>query len=428
VLELSASDSGLEHAILRCDCYEYPIVAGIPVLRQISPVSSTQNEAVDALRRGDPAAATAWLSEAGAAPGVAGQRRRTGWRSAARQWADRLQGTGAPNARDFTAFERALRDSRPGPYADYLFHRFANPSFLAAIPALVVFGDHCGRSGRGRVLELLSGIGHSGSIMSTLCSRIDLLITDVDFVNLTIAHQFLAPGVPSICLDAELPLPFRDNVFDGVYCLDGLHYVKSKVGLLSEVNRVVGAGGAWLFAHMHNASGINVSPGTPLDAHGYAVRFEFGEQRLLPEREVLAQFERDGALNLDEQQDEAAVTSSNALTLFGTRDETLWRRHHRLDDALARHPELLTLNPLYVVETVADGLVATVKWPSKALQAECNANGLALPEAVHLSAELVAEIAIAKRTGSLSNRVRELIRSFVLVCLPECYPRNIDLS
>ena len=86
-------------------------------------------------------------------------------------------------------------------------------------------------------------------------------MTDIDFVNLTIARRFLAPEIPAICLDAELPLPFVSNTFDGLYCLDGLHYVRSKMALLSEVDRVVSdEDGAWLFAHMHNAAAKTSTP------------------------------------------------------------------------------------------------------------------------------------------------------------------------
>jgi len=429
VAEVAACESGIEHGVLRCDCYEYPIVRGIPVLRRIGPAWSCENQAVDRLRGNDPVGAHEWLLGAGRAPGLPGPtpRQRTLVRGTAQRWLNRARRMilAAPDTgeRDQDDFRAALVKGRPKPYADYLYHRFANPSILAAIPALAILGDHCRRSGRQRLLELLCGIGHLSAAADVVCPSAEIVMTDVDYTNLAIARRFVTPGTVAICLDAEMPLPFGDDAFDGLYCLDGLHYVGSKTRLLGEVDRVVTGDGAWVFAHMHNADGTNRAAGIPLSARGYASRFAFAEHRLVPERGLLDQVRRDGFVDLTAPPDPAAVKACNALILFGARDGSLWRRHERFDEALARRPDRLWFNPLYVLERTAGGVVATARWPSEELRAECTADGPLLPESIDLSDRLVDEIAAAGRHVSPSDELRELVRSFVLVSLPEHYPR-----
>jgi hypothetical protein len=156
---------------------------------------------------------------------------------------------------------------------------------------------------------------------------------------------------------------------------------------------------------------------------GYAARFSFGQQRLMSEHEILHQFQTSASLDLTERSDVRSLVSSHALTLVGGRTESLWRKHAGLDDALCRRPDLLGFNPLYRAERVSDGLMLRSAWPSESLCRECVGEIHILPEAVHVRQHVLDDIIEARASGSLSDDVRKLLRSFVLVSLPECYPR-----
>jgi hypothetical protein len=145
----------------------------------------------------------------------------------------------------------------------------------------------------------------------------------------------------------------------------------------------------------------------------------------MPECEVLHQFQTSGCLDLKAQSDVRSLVSSQVLTLVGARAETLWEKHTGLDDAMCRRPDLLGFNPLYHVEEVSDGLMLRSVWPSESLRQECIGKMPVLPEAVHVPQGLVNEIVELRTTGTLSDDVRKLLRSFVLVILPECYPRRV---
>lgn len=429
-LDLSGTAEGLGDGLLACDCYEYPVVQGIAVLRQISPVASMRNIAVEHLRAGDVEGALHWLLDMGSAQGVLDPvlvaRRFDSFPFVRRL--RRLVGGDAPagmaRITRLESFAQVLYASRPAGYADYLYHRFANPSLLGAIAPLLVLGEACRRSPRARLLDILCGTGHSSSTVAALCPGVDVIMADFDFVNLYIARRFLVPSATALCVDAELPLPFTDGSVDAVFCMDGLHYVRSKMALLGEVDRVVSADGAWLFAHMHNAACENVNPGTPLNAPGYRKRFAFGEQRLIAEAEIIRQFGVDGALDLSTQAGEEALSGAPALTLFGARDGRLWECHAGLDLAVLAQLRRLAFNPLYRVERADGGLVGTAAWPSLSLRRECSGTSQTFPDVVRVDAQTLAQLATAQAGTPPFERLRALVRSFTLVSLPECYPRS----
>jgi hypothetical protein len=152
----------------------------------------------------------------------------------------------------------------------------------------------------------------------------------------------------------------------------------------------------------------------------------FGQQRLLSETEILRQFQTGGFLDLTEQPTLDTISSHNALTLIGARTDLLWTQHLGVDDALCRRQDLLEFNPLYRVEEATDELLLRAMWPSDTLRRECIGTTLLLPELVRVPLRIVEEILMARSGGVLSADVRRLVRSAVLVSLPQCYPR-VDL-
>jgi hypothetical protein len=118
------------------------------------------------------------------------------------------------------------------------------------------------------------------------------------------------------------------------------------------------------------------------------------------------------------------LASSDALTLMGARGEKLWRKHSFLDEAMFRRPDLIALNPLYRVNRCHDGLNASIAWPSKTLESECSGGEPIFNDPICLSAHTLDEIAGAQVGRRLSEEVRRLIRSFVLVRVPDCYRRS----
>jgi SAM-dependent methyltransferase len=398
----------------------------------MSPVASIENAAVDQLKRKDHRGALLWLLINGSAAGVpilSKVHRKDDLSNRILNGISRLIDKAAPSPSEtpiplHAGFEVALQASRPRGYADYLYHRFANPSLIGAVPPLLVFGGESLRKKRRRVIDLLCGVGHTTALLSSIYPALEVIAADSDFVNLFLIRNFIASGSSTICIDAELPLPFADSSCDGLFCLDGLHYIRSKAGLMREVDRIVDKNGVWLFAHMHNAKRRNENPGCPLDVDGYADRFAFGQQRIVSEAEIIQQFSTCGSLDLRVQHDMETLKASNALTLMGARTGSLWEQHSGLDDALCRSPNQLGFNPLYQIEECADGLILKPRWPSDTLRSECESDAPRFSDSIRLRHCVVEEVNTVNAGGVLTENVRSLLRSFVLVNLPACYPRT----
>jgi SAM-dependent methyltransferase len=425
-LDLDGGDA-IRHGTLRCECYEYPIVAGILVLRQLSPVSSAQNGAVDRLRDRDPGGALQWLLTYATASGVATSALAKPQVSGLRRLMEALGGstrpTADPNEIGGAEFEEALHALRPTGYANYLYHRYANPSFLAAIPPLLVLGESCGTAARRRIIDVLCGVGHSSATLRALCPGVDVVMADADFVNLYIASRFIG-DITAVCVDVDLPLPFADGSFDGAFCLDGLHYVRSKTAFVREMDRILGPDASWVFAHMHNASVANVNPGTPLTAQGYSRLFSFAPHRILPEASVLDQIRDQGFLDLSTERSQA-LESSGALTLFGCRDDALWRKHEAFASVVRRRPDLLAFNPLYRVVRTQTGASAIAEWVSQSLRSECTAEFQLFEDELRVAPEVI-EMLERRETEPTQSRaeIDRLLRSFMVVSLPDWYPRG----
>lgn len=420
---MSPHSGQIEHGIVRCGCYRYPIIDGILILRQQSGAADTHDARVEHLMAGnvEQARHRAIHVDAPLASGP-GRWHRMLSRAAARgvPMAGALARRQSARPQNLEAhadvpFAELLETLRPGLYAQYLYQRYANNSFLASVAPLLLLGDLAPGQ---RVLELTCGIGHSAFLMQALFPHLPLVATDHDFVNLSIARRHFIPNAQLVCLDAEAPLPFAERSFGGVFCLDGFHYLRSKVALVRELNRITEAEALWLFPHLHNARAENFNPGIPLEPDQYRHCFADVPHRIFAESSLLSDFFVDGALRLDRPSSASDLAQAQNLTLIGTRRHDFWRERADLAPRLASRSQRLLVNPIYSIQ--ADDAVTrlTLSWPSPRLQDECREVERYLPKTCELDSALLRRL----RTDELLDRdlatVHELVRKFVLVNLP----------
>lgn len=419
------------HGIVRCGCYRYPVIDGILVLKQQSGPADTRDERVRHLESGDidQARYCALNFTSPVAPA------RTRWQRAVDFAArNRVPLAGALARLDperarkrildsSLSFERLLELLRPGLYAQYLFHRYANNSFLASIAPLLLLKELQRPAGERapRVLELTCGIGHSAFLVRTLFPSLAVVATDHDFVNLYIARRYLAPDVTYVCLDAEAPLPFPDRFFDCVFCLDGFHYLRSKVALVKELDRAVERSGLWLFPHLHNARAQNFNPGIPLSAEDYLRCFAPLPARLFDELRILRDFTHEGMVDLEIRVPHEELQAAQVLTLVGSRREDLWCKHRDLAATLAKACSELTINPIYRAEPRGTTIRLELSWPSSRLERECRSVMQHIPHTCMLDASLLDRVRTGRMTGDDLPAIRKLVQSFVLVHLPPRY-------
>jgi hypothetical protein len=248
-----------------------------------------------------------------------------------------------------------------------------------------------------------------------------VVATDHDFVNLHVARRYvLPPQTTCLCLDSELPLPFPAGFLSAVLCMDGLHYVRSKQALLRELDRIVQNDGLWLFPHMHNALSRNVCPGVPLSAEHYRRCFSFLPSRLLHEQHVLDRFMRDQELDLNTIA-HAEGGRPNAFSLVASRRPDLWRVHDDLSRHLTNPKARLAVNPIYRVRPNGAAVRLTMSWPTPVLESECKIVTRYLPTECELPLTFWNRLQSGTLTREDGRTIDPLIKSFVLVPLPEMY-------
>lgn len=406
---LASRADRIEHGIVRCGCYRYPVIDGILILKQQSGPADTHDVRVAHLMAGEIEQARHRAMHVDGPLAAVPSR----WHRIVRQMQNKL--APEPGLREEPPFAELLETLRPGLYAQYLYHRYANNSFLASIAPLLLLGDLAPGQ---RVLELTCGIGHSAFLMHALFPHLQLVATDHDFVNLSIARRHVVPEAQLVCLDAEAPLPFAEGSFGGVFCLDGFHYLRSKVALIKELNRVTEAQALWLFPHLHNARAENFNPGIALEPEHYGRCFSDVPHRIFPESSLLSDFHREGALQLGRTPEAAELSRAQNLTLIGTRRQDFWRHRTDLAPRLSKHPHKLIVNPIYRVQATEAVTRLTLSWPSKRLQEECREVEDYLPMSLELDSALLRRLRADQLVDGDSSIISELTRKFVLVNLP----------
>jgi SAM-dependent methyltransferase len=398
--------------ILRCACYRYPVIENIAVLRQRSGVADTRDPAVVCLEAGDTAGA---LRHAMASSPV--EKTRTRRERITDLLGGRFGGTRTSPVN--VPLSDALKLYRPPGYADYLFYRYANNSFLAAMPLLALLKEIKGAPAR--VLDLNCGLGHASFLMQALFPNLSVIATDHDFTNLHLASRYLVPQQTiRLCLDAELPLPFGDGFLDATLCMDGLHYVRSKRALIRELDRAVQPDGIWLFPHMHNAAANNPCAGIPLRADDYGECFSVLRWRMFDEAAIFGRFMQEQVLDLSACSSDQELHRAAAFSLVASRRADIWRSHE-LAPIFLNANSRLTVNPIYRAHKNGNGMRLQMVWPSTGLESECQAVKQFLPAECSIDASLWACLQSGSLTAAASPVVEDLIKSCVLVRLPDTY-------
>lgn len=426
----------IRYGVLRCACSRYPVVGGIPILQHIDGLQSV----VDLITARDERRALLQCMNVFRIKWA----HRTRWHQARYYF----------NCRRLVADrDLCFRDAvdlvrRPRVFADYLFHRYANPSFLAGAGVLQLLGslqkdsvgtlmegsvatgtpdEPRGPNWRGkvtsdsviRVIDLACGAGHSSFLMQRLYPEMSVVAVDSDFISLYLAKQFIAPEATHVCLDAECPSPFPDRYFNAVFCLDAFHYLHSKRAVLGELQRILTSSAIWLFPHLHNALQHNMVAGIPLSPERYLECFGFLEARLFDEGDILHGLCDKRVLDLEASSALSRLNDAPTLTLIGGQRK-LWGVHREFPSGFYSDRPSLEINPIYRVKRSGDKLDLSLKWPNPVMKEECSAAESILPRQYQLDKNELLELLEEKREPN-DERLSDLVSRFILIPLPANY-------
>lgn len=116
-----------------------------------------------------------------------------------------------------------------------------NQGFLSAAEAAMEFYlQKFPSRGRGAMLEIGVGTGEAFNVLSSRYER--AVAFDISHAMVTVART-KSDGRAQFCVASAETLPFPDQSFDAVLCMDVLEHVNDPAAALAEIGRVLAPGG-----------------------------------------------------------------------------------------------------------------------------------------------------------------------------------------
>ena len=169
--------------------------------------------------------------------------------------------------RDRLSFREAMRLLAFGPVADYLAHRWSDPTFLSGLALADAYWP--GRPPR--VLEVACGTGQFLRAFAPHAAQVTGI--DVVWSKLWLARHWVAADAALVCCDAAHDWPLPAGKADLVFCHDAFYFLPAKPHVAAEMRRCAAANAMTLVGHAHNALADNHSSGAPLAPGAYAALF-----------------------------------------------------------------------------------------------------------------------------------------------------------
>lgn len=114
---------------------------------------------------------------------------------------------------------------------DYYRHRFVLPRTLATYSLLELMpADET-------ILDIACGLGPFGHYLANRPAASEVIGFDFNFYLAWWQRRFMAPRQLFMCADAAQNLPFKNDVFGGVYCSDSFMFIPNREQLLEECRR-----------------------------------------------------------------------------------------------------------------------------------------------------------------------------------------------
>jgi ubiquinone/menaquinone biosynthesis C-methylase UbiE len=398
------------YGIVTCDCYRYPIVEGILVLRS----EGISNWVVNALKRRDLSGAllilTRWdtllasyLFYKNPKPSIAKALKTLAKLSSKKHVLD---------AKNYS-FRQLIEKLGLGSFGIYLTHRLSAHTFWNNYALLPLIKENYPNYS---LLDYGCGAGHSSFVHSHFASKI--IGVDSSFWVLLLAQKN-CPTSQLICSDGFSPLPFENQTFDVVLGLDCFHYVKSKVTLGNEFQRVVKPQGAILLPHLHNALKYNRSAGKHLSAASYSNIFNQTGAKLFPEEILLKSYLNENTVDLQKTYSAEDLDSFSSFTLVASKNNQIFQTYLDPKRYFLSMNESLTLNPLYKKTLSGDQFLLQRINPYPEFMKEFYLTEKILPQTEKIDKNKIDDL--TKQPVSLNPELTKLMESFVIINLPPNY-------
>jgi len=417
------------NAIVKCECYRYPIIEGILILKK----GSTVKNAVRLMERNELSKALINLIEVGPQGGDVIDHISLSLDQAShemlgittpfhRLWLIYKKMTSRPLLEKTTklTFFAAIDSLKWKSWGNYLKFRFSSPDFVAALPLI-----HLIKQTHSTILDIGCGAGHSSFIIAKHIPEERIICADKTFINLYLAKKFFVKNASFICLDANNPLPFTNESFSSIFCLDAFHYVISKRLLAKEFKRTLKPDGILLLPHLHNSL-TNIRRGMAVEAltpKRYVDLFDNLEVRLIPEDKVIENFLANDKIDLKEKTSEQELKNSHAIVLVASDNQRFFRVYQNIDIFPKETMKNLIINPIYKVREKRNYLHLTMRaFPRKLGETtDILLMKKYMPDTCVVEKNLITCIRNNRITSKEFKKIHDLMKKFILLCIPENY-------
>lgn len=414
---IDVSKEVITTGIVRCDCSDYPIVAGILVLKVMDVLSL--GNTLSALYKSDIEGAVSSLLSTGQsfwkrlAYGlkrrniifsdivlkiqIDRERRRANKLMKASSFAEAIDAMGIKTN-----------------YANYLKYRFSGSSFIASIPLIMMMNDF-----DGDILDIGCGTGQVAFVISQRYPGRKLTLTDFSFGNLYLAKNFFVPNAEYVCLDANDPLPFPDKNFAAIFSMDAIHHVYSKYQLMREVSRVNCLNGILILPHLHNREGQDPVKAFALTAEAWIKLLPFPHKKLFAEEDILRDFLANDRLDLRSGFSAKDSRNVNAFSIVAGTKHEIFKVYDNVGKPFIETRNHIAINPIYRISISGDVVTLKKEYPSVYFKSENSILEEFIPETVILDKKLFQEIIDRKITDLNTDKIMELMRNFTLINTPK---------
>lgn len=303
------------------------------------------------------------------------------------------------------------RSALYGDFYPYNLFRFGMPRDLAGLSVLRLFPP-----AEKPILDLACGFGH---LSYHMCNGGQSVVgLDRLFFQVWVAKHWMAPGAEFVCADADRPLPFHDALFSGVFCSDAFSLLRKKQAVLEEFERCA-PGETIVLTRVGN---VLVAPqeAEELTPEAYAELFAGRSPWVSGERDLVSAYLERRAPDVSQELDPRAQDAEKWLSIIVSQDPRVRRRHPPFE-SWPHARGTLAWNPIYEAQPQPDGRVRFVfRIPSDWYAAQQGWMREYHAEEVTVSRALCD----ALERGERPPEVEDLLAKFVVVGMPARYTRG----